>query len=80
MSVSYLAAFSVTKKRSDKSNKFSPEPFANKAVDVEVETGVENNEDMVEIIQAEPVGGHRVALSLITQRDPAKVSSSILFY
>ena len=45
---------------------FSPEPLANKAVDVKVEAGVENNKDTVEVSDTEPDGGDWVSVSLST--------------
>ena len=55
---------------SEKREKFSPEPLANDTIDVKVETGVEDNENMVEIIHAEPEGGDRMAVSLAAQGYP----------
>ena len=51
-------------KRSEERKKFSPEPLANDKIDEKVETGVEDNEDIVEIIHAEPEGRDRMTVSL----------------
>ena len=66
-------------KRSEKRKKFSPEPLANNTIDEEVETGVEDNEDMVEIIHAEPEGGDRMAVSLAAQSHPDNNMIIIIF-
>ena len=52
-----VVASNFSANRSEKREKFSPEPLANDTIDVQVQTGVDDNEDIVEIIHAEPDGG-----------------------
>ena len=62
-----VVAFNFSANRSEKRGKFSPEPLANDTIDVKVQTGVDDNEDIVEIIHAEPDGGDMMAVSLAAQ-------------
>ena len=64
MSFTCVIACNFFAKRSEERRKFSPEPLANDTIDVE------DNEDMVEIIHAEPEGRDRMVVSLAAQGYP----------
>ena len=52
----------------DTEGQFSPEPLAHEAVDIKVKTGVEDNEDMVEVGHTEPEARDGMPPSLVTDR------------
>ena len=79
ISFTCIIASHFSANRSEERQKFSPEPLANNTIDEEVETGVEDNEDMVEIIHAEPEGGDRMAVSLAAQSHPVNNMIIIIF-
>ena len=62
-----VVASNFSANRSEKREKFSPEPLANDTIDVQVQTGVDDNEDIVEINLAEPDGGDMMAVRLAAQ-------------
>ena len=80
ISLSCVIASHFSANRSEKREKFSPEPLANETIDVKVETGVEDNEDMVEIIHAEPEGGDRMAVSCTAQGYPDNNNMIIIVF
>ena len=73
ISFTCVIASHFSSKRSEERKKYSPEPLANNTIDVKVETGVEDNEDMVEIIHAEPEGWDRMPVSLAAQGYPDSI-------
>ena len=52
----------------DTKDKFSPEPLAHQAVNIKVEAGVEDNEDMVEVSHTEPEAWDGMPASLVADR------------
>ena len=54
MSFTRVFAFNFSAYRSEKRENFTQEPLANDTINEKIESGVEDNENMVEIIHAEP--------------------------
>ena len=52
----------------DTKDKFCPEPLAHQAVNIKVEAGVEDNEDMVEVSHTEPEAWDGMPASLVADR------------
>ena len=50
----------------DTEDQLSPEPLAHEAVNIKVKTGVEDNEDMVEVSHTEPEARDGMPASLVT--------------
>ena len=70
MSLTYALAFHFSANRSEKREKFSPEPLANDTIDEKIEARVEDNEDIVEVIHAEPESRDRMAVSFAADCHP----------
>ena len=59
----FLPSPPPTSNSSDTASQLCPEPLPHQAVDVEVEAGVEDDEDVVEVSDTEPGGWYRVFTS-----------------
>ena len=57
-----------------------PEPLAHHTVNVKVEAGVEDNEDMVEVGHTEPKARYRMPTSLATHGDSIIISLFVKYY